>query len=44
MRVLEQHVSLGLSVGWGEFAVQAPELADFGARLFAAVPRLPRYR
>ena len=38
MPVLEQHVSHGLSVGWGEFAVQAPELADFGARRLAAVP------
>jgi hypothetical protein len=32
------HVGHRLSVSWGEFAAQAPELADFGARRLAAVP------
>jgi hypothetical protein len=29
---------LGVSVPWGEFATQAPELAEFGARRLEAVP------
>jgi hypothetical protein len=38
MTVLQQRVGHGLSVSWGEFAAQAPELAEFGAPRFAAVP------
>jgi hypothetical protein len=38
MPVLEQQVSHGLGVAWGEFAEQAPALAEFGARRLAAVP------
>jgi hypothetical protein len=33
-----RHVGHRLSVSWGEFGAQAPELADFGARRLAAVP------
>jgi hypothetical protein len=35
---LQQQVGHGVSVPWGEFAAQAPELAEFGARRLAAVP------
>jgi hypothetical protein len=38
MTVLQQRVGHGLSVSWAEFAAQAPELAEFGARRFAVVP------
>jgi hypothetical protein len=38
MLVLQQRVGHGLSVPWGEFAAQAPDLAEFGARRLAAVP------
>jgi hypothetical protein len=38
MPVLERHVRHGLSVPWGEFAAQAPELAEFGALRLAGVP------
>ena len=33
-----QRVGHGLSVPWGEFASQAPGLADFGVRRLAAAP------
>jgi hypothetical protein len=32
------HAGHRVSVSWGEFAAQAPELADFGARRLAAEP------
>ena len=39
MSVRQQRVDHNrLSVGWGEFAAQAPELAEFGARRLAAGP------
>jgi hypothetical protein len=38
MPVLQQRVGHGLSVPWGEFALQAPELAEFGVRRLAAAP------
>jgi hypothetical protein len=39
MPVLQQRVDHNrLSVRWGEFAAQAPELAEFGAERLAAVP------
>ncbi len=38
MPVLQQRVDHGLSVPWGEFAAQAPQLAQFGALRLAAVP------
>jgi hypothetical protein len=38
MPVLQQHVGQDISVPWGEFATQAPELAEFGAKRLAAVP------
>ena len=38
MPVRQQRVSLGLSVPWGEFAWQAPGLAEFGVRRLAAAP------
>ena len=38
MPVSQQRVGHDLSVAWGEFAAQAPELAEFGAQRLAAVP------
>ena len=38
MPVLQQRVGHGLSVPWGEFASQAPGLAEFGVRRLAAAP------
>jgi hypothetical protein len=38
MPVLEQHVGHGLSAPLGEFAAQAPELAELGALRLAGVP------
>jgi hypothetical protein len=38
MPVLQHRVGHGLSVPWGEFAAQAPDLAEFGALRLAAVP------
>ena len=38
MPVSQQRVGQGLSVPWGEFAAQAPGLAEFGAERLTAVP------
>ena len=38
MPVTHQRVGQGLSVAWGEFAAQTPELAEFGAQRLAAGP------
>jgi hypothetical protein len=38
MPVLQHRAGHRLGAPWGEFAVQAPELADFGALRLAAVP------
>ena len=38
MRVLQHHRGERVGVPWGEFAAQAPRLAEFGALRLAAVP------
>ena len=38
MPVSQQRVGHDLGVAWGEFAAQAPELAEFGAQRLAAGP------
>lgn len=38
MAVLQQPTGLGASVPWGEFASQAPGLAEFGVQRLAAAP------
>ena len=41
MPMLQRSVEHRVGVSWGEFAGQAPELAEFGARRLAAVPVYP---
>jgi hypothetical protein len=38
MAVLDERVEHQLDVPWGEFASQAPELAELGRRRLAEVP------